>query len=100
AADEWGFTPLRMQIDEPPAPQQGDWQLVLKPTAAAYAKGHDAAVLLRELSRLGTVEARCNISALPDFDALDPEQSYFTWDVRIQANVDEAAIREIFDFVG
>ncbi|HYD88806.1 MAG TPA: chemotaxis protein CheA [Vitreimonas sp.] len=101
AADEWGFRPVRMEVDAPacPAPLAG-WRLVMRPTAAMYAKGHDAAVLLRELARLAPLETKCDAAALPGFDELDPEAAYLVWDVRIPAHVEEAAIRDVFDFVG
>lgn len=102
ATDEWGFRPVRMEIDRPvvcAVPSVG-WRLVMRPTTAMYAKGHDAAVLLRELARLAPIEARCKTEALPGFDELAPEAAYLAWDVSIPAHVDEAAIRDVFDFVG
>jgi len=101
AGDEWGFRPVRMEVDAPacPAPISG-WRLIMRPTAAMYAKGHDAAVLLRELARLAPIEATCDPAVLPAFEALDVEAAYFHWDVRLPAHVEETAIRDVFDFVG
>lgn len=96
-ADSWGFTPVQLAIGDEPA---GDWQLTLQPRSAMYAKGHDAAIFLRELKRLGARDVRLNRDALPDFDSLDPETSYLSWTVSLPASVEEAAIRDVFDFVG
>ncbi|MBI1251530.1 MAG: chemotaxis protein CheA [Alphaproteobacteria bacterium] len=98
AADSWGFTPLKLDIDEPAAPSR--WILTVTPTPAAYAKGHDPAILLREVARLGDVECWLDASALPDLNALDPEGSYLRWTVFIDSAVEETAIRDVFDFVG
>ncbi len=97
--DEWGFRPLKMAIDGPAEDGDG-WTLIMRPKAEMYAKGDDAAILLRELGRLGPCEASFEDSALPEFDFLNPEASYLVWRVKIPGDVAEAAIRDVFDFVG
>jgi two-component system, chemotaxis family, sensor kinase CheA len=97
ASDEWGFTPLKFDVED--APPAG-WRLTMRPTAAMYANGHDALLFLRELSRLGDIKVTLDASALPTFDALDPETPYLNWTVELPAVVEEVAIRDVFDFVG
>ncbi len=95
--DEWGFAPLKFDFaDEPPA----SWRLIMRPTAAMYAKGHDAALFLRELSRLGEIKVSLDASSLPEFSALDPEISYCVWTIELDAGIEERAILDVFDFVG
>lgn len=96
--DEWGFAPLKVDflMDQPPAP----WVLTMRPTAAMYAKGHDAALFLRELARLGEVKASLDATALPDLAALDPENAYCSWTVELAAELAKQAILDVFDFVG
>jgi two-component system chemotaxis sensor kinase CheA len=100
AKDEWGFAPVQFDFaahdETPPA----GWTLTMRPTKAMYAKGHDALLFLRELGRLGEIEVTLDASALPALDQLDPEESYLTWSVTLPAGVPEAAIRDVFDFVG
>ncbi|WP_395646733.1 chemotaxis protein CheA [Terricaulis sp.] len=98
ASDDWGFTPVRMDIEE--VKPGGGWTLTMTPAPAMYAKGHDAPILLRELARLGDVEVECDASALPALEAMQAEATYLTWRVRIPAEASEAAIRDVFDFVG
>ena len=100
AGDEWGFRPIMLEIEEPASSGGGEWRLIMRPTAAMYAKGHDASVLLRELARLGDIEVNCDVTMLPGFDALEPEAAHLSWDVRLPGAVEEAAIRDVFDFVG
>jgi two-component system chemotaxis sensor kinase CheA len=99
-ADEWGFTPLKFEPLEMDVASGGGWRLVMRPTAAMYAKGHDALLFLRELGRLGDTIATLDQSALPVFSELEPEESYLSWVVELPATVEESAIRDVFDFVG
>ncbi len=98
-ADDWGFKPLKFGDDDPPASPAG-WRLIMRPTKAMYAKGHDALLFLRELSRLGPTATTLDTSWLPNLDGLDPEESYCTWTAELPAETPEIAIRDIFDFVG
>jgi len=95
--DEWGFRPLRMAILDAPA---DSWVLKITPANALYAKANDAALLLREVGRIGLADTTLDTSGLPDFDALEPETSYLSWTVRLPGATDEASIRDVFDFVG
>lgn len=95
--DAWGFAPLKFELpEEAPAP----WLLTMRPTSAMYAKGHDAALFLRELGRLGPITTSLDASMLPDLTALDPEASYCIWHVELPASISEQAILDVFDFVG
>lgn len=100
AKDEWGFAPVQFDFgvtDEAPA---AGWRLVMRPTKAMYAKGHDALLFLRELSRLGDIEVTLDAAALPELASIDPESPYLNWSVALPADVSEQAIRDVFDFVG
>ncbi|ANP46765.1 chemotaxis protein CheA [Candidatus Viadribacter manganicus] len=97
--DEWGFAPLKVEFDmEPEAP--APWMLTMRPTSAMYAKGHDAALFLRELARLGEIKATLDVSLLPDLLTLDAEAAYCGWTVELAAEIAEQAILDVFDFVG
>jgi two-component system, chemotaxis family, sensor kinase CheA len=102
AADEpeedWGFKPVTLAIGAD-APAAG-WTLHFKLTAAMFANGHDASVLLNELARLGAADVKLDASALPPFDAIDPEGAFLSWMLTLPAQVEENAIRDVFDFVG
>lgn len=96
--EDWGFSPL--QFDTDAGGGGGGWRLSMHPTKAMYAKGHDALLFLRELSRLGDIKVSLDTSRLPEFGALDPESPFLSWVVELPADVNEVAIRDIFDFVG
>jgi two-component system chemotaxis sensor kinase CheA len=91
--------PAATQAAEPTPAGPREWHINFRPAASMYAKANDAVLLLRELSRLGTLQVTLDASALPPLDEIDPESSYLSWSVRLQSEASEAEIREIFDFV-
>jgi len=99
--DDFGFTPMAfdMPLDEPaPGAPQG-WRIVFKPHGRMYASANETSLLLRELARLGPTTVTLDDGETPMLDALDVEQGVLTWTVDLAAAVDEAAVREVFDFV-
>ena len=87
----------------PPPPVEAaskrTWIVRLKPHASLYAKANEAALLLRELLRLGEAEVEIDTSQLPSLADLDPEGAYLSWTVTLTTDRDAAAVREVFDFV-
>jgi two-component system chemotaxis sensor kinase CheA len=75
------------------------WTVSIRPKSDLYRKANETALLLRELSRLGPIKATLDDRHLPELDELDPEAAYVTWNVRVETEEDEAAIREVFEFV-
>jgi two-component system chemotaxis sensor kinase CheA len=75
------------------------WTVSIRPKSDLYRKANETALLLRELSRLGPVQATLDDSALPALEFLDPEAAYVTWSVRVETDQGEEAIREVFEFV-
>ncbi len=78
----------------------GTWQLHLRPHAGAMRNGSEPLLMLRDLAALGGKCQICDLSALPPLDTLDPSQGYLGWTFDLPATVDEAAAREIFEFIG
>ena len=70
-----------------------------RPKPELYAKANDASKLLRELCALGEADVACDISEVPLLGELDPEGAYLAWNVRLSTESDEAAVREVFEFV-
>ncbi len=112
--DDFGFTPMAFDMaldDAAPLPIEnlgGDlgadapstgWRVVFKPMGRMYVNANETSLLLRELGRLGPVTVVVDDSATPTLDALSVEDGCLTWTVDLAAAVDEAAVREVFDFV-
>lgn len=70
-----------------------------RPLRELYAKANDPLALFRELTRLGTLNAVCDFKNLPFLDTFEPEDSYLSWELRLETDADLPAVREVFDFV-
>lgn len=76
-----------------------DWFRVrFRPYPTLFERGHEPAVLLRELGTLGPMRTSCTLRMVPGLDDLDPESVYLAWTVEIAAAGGEAAVREVFEF--
>ncbi|KEP70043.1 chemotaxis protein CheA [Thioclava dalianensis] len=77
-----------------------EWVLTFTPQTALYASGNDPVHLLRTVHGLdASVEITCDMSRLPDLAALDPRESYLSWQATLSGDLEEADLREVFDFV-
>ena len=89
------FQPLQVAV-----PVELDrWTVRFRPRAAMYAKANDAAMLLRELARLGPTSVSLDTTELPDLMSLDPEGAYLAWTIDLQTDQPESSIQEVFEFV-
>jgi two-component system chemotaxis sensor kinase CheA len=81
------------------APRENVFTIRFKPKPVLYAKANETALLFREIAGLGETTASCDASGLPLLSELDPEGSYLTWTIVLKTARDEAAVREVFEFV-
>ncbi len=77
----------------------GDWKILFKPHRNMLQTGNDAVRMLRELAELGDMVVHPNLSELPALENLQPEECYLSWDITLKGQVEEAQIREIFEWV-
>ncbi|WP_377298427.1 chemotaxis protein CheA [Rhizobium sp. SGZ-381] len=101
--DDSGFQPIPFTFDgfggeEEAVMAPTTFEVQFKPRRELYAKGNEAALLLRDLSRVGEMSINCDTSALPAFDKLDPEEAYFSWTIAVKTNKNEQDIRSVFEF--
>ncbi|MGA1800650.1 chemotaxis protein CheA [Rhizobium sp. HT1-10] len=102
-SDESGFQPIPFTFDEFDGAEDvvaelPEYEISFKPRGALYAKGNDATLLLRDLSRLGEMTINCNMQTLPALQDLDSEGAYFSWKILIKTDKGEDAIRTVFEF--
>jgi len=76
-----------------------DWLIAFAPGRHLLRTGSDPVRLIRGLEDLGELEVFVDISGLPGFDVLDPEDCHLRWDLRLQSTCSEADIREQFSRV-
>jgi two-component system chemotaxis sensor kinase CheA len=99
--EDWGdfeFKPQAAAFEGPASAPTG-FVVKFRPRADLYAKANEAALLLRELSRLGQAEIELHSDDVPVLADLDPEAAYLSWTVTLTGEVDEATVREVFEFV-
>ncbi|MBC2771723.1 chemotaxis protein CheA [Rhizobium sp. AQ_MP] len=101
--DDSGFQPIPFTFDgfggeDEETIVPSTFEVTFKPRRELYSKGNEAALLLRDLSRLGEMSINCNTDDLPSLEDLDPEAAYFHWTIQIKAEKGEEGIRQVFEF--
>ncbi len=101
--DDSGFQPIPFTFDDfggddEEVVEQSTFEITFKPRRELYAKGNEAALLLRDLSRLGEMSIACDADGVPTLDAMDPEAAYFSWKIALKTDKSEADIRAVFEF--
>lgn len=97
------FDPLPLTAlalcDEPaPTPLAQGYLIQFRPHAGVFARGHDPALILHDLHRLGDMAVRLDSSDLP-VEGFDPGQCYLAWDITLTTDAPPDAISAVFDFV-
>ncbi|WHU04740.1 MULTISPECIES: chemotaxis protein CheA [unclassified Sphingomonas] len=103
-ADEFGFVPMAVSLDDFDAPAEAPaadapWIVTFKPSRAALANAGEPLLIVRELEALGAEIVAVDTSTVPPLRDLDPEDAYFTWTLRVPGEVSESDINDCFDFV-
>ncbi|MFM8748341.1 MAG: chemotaxis protein CheA [Aestuariivirga sp.] len=98
------FAPVTTSFDtgEEPAeegPPLNVFVIKFRPLRELFSKANDPLALFRELARLGKVTCQCDLKNLPFLDTIEPEDSYLSWELRIETPSGMADVREVFDFV-
>ncbi|MDP9837800.1 two-component system chemotaxis sensor kinase CheA [Neorhizobium huautlense] len=99
--DDSGFQPIPFSFDDDFGSDDAGktmFEVTFKPRRDLYSKGNEAALLLRDLSRLGEMSINCDTDALPALEAMDPEETYFSWTISISTEKTEQDIRAVFEF--
>ncbi len=73
--------------------------ITFRPGAALYASGNEPRFILKALGALGPLRVTVLTEGLPTLDNLEPEASLIAWQIHLDADVSEAAVREVFEFV-
>jgi two-component system chemotaxis sensor kinase CheA len=76
------------------------WTAKVRPHAAAMRNGSEPLLMLREMLDLGATCVACDVSAVPPLDTIDPGVGYLGWTFALPSDVSQAAVTDIFDFVG
>lgn len=75
------------------------WNISFHPHLDLFKTGNDPVRILRELESLGELEVKMDPEKLPEFDELDPEESFLGWELELKGEVTREAIDEVFAWV-
>ncbi|MCF6215406.1 MAG: chemotaxis protein CheA [Emcibacter sp.] len=75
------------------------FRILFKPYAELFQRANEPILLIRELGTLGDLTVALDVSDVPDIEEMEAEHAYFSWDFSLITEYDEAAIREVFEFV-
>jgi two-component system chemotaxis sensor kinase CheA len=75
------------------------WLIKFKPHSHLLQTGNDPVRMFSELAELGEMTVTLNDSDLPAFSDMEPEDSYLSWTIELQGDVQREAIDEIFEWV-
>lgn len=75
------------------------WVIDFKPHVDMLHTGNDPVRMIRELSALGEITVTPDISLLPDFLMMEPENSSLAWVITLEGNIEKSAVEEVFDWV-
>ena len=73
------------------------WQIFFKPHRALLQAGHDPLLLIGELNELGALTVELDTSDLPPFTELTPQDSFLSWQMRLESEVSLEAVNKIFE---
>lgn len=100
--DDSGFQPIPFSFDSFDDGEAVDdsraYEISFRPRRELYTKGNEAALLLRDLSRIGEMSINCDADGLPALDKMDPEEAYFGWTIQLKTEKSEDDIRTVFEF--
>nr|CAD6604099.1 chemotaxis protein CheA [Rhizobium sp. TCK] len=100
--DDSGFQPIPFSFDSfddgEAVNDSRAYEISFRPRRELYTKGNEAALLLRDLSRIGEMSINCDADGLPALDKMDPEEAYFSWTIQLKTEKSEDDIRTVFEF--
>lgn len=87
------------EAEAAPAPSGAGWRVRFAPHESLMHTGNDPLILIRELRALAEGSIVVDPARLPAFEDLAPENFYLAWTAQLHGDVQERAIREIFEWV-
>ena len=75
------------------------WKIGFKPLAHLFKTGNDPVRIIKELSELGPIKANVDLTSMPEFDLLDPEESYLAWEIELEGDATEEQVKDVFAWV-
>lgn len=97
------FEPMGLGGSFAPAPivedKERTYEIRFQPLREMYGTGNEPYFLFQALSELGTLDVSLNDTELPGFDAIDVNESYISWDLKLVSSEPRSSVEAIFEFV-
>lgn len=91
--------PAKKPVSTSPAvPSQG-WKIHYAPEPNIFKTGNEPKRLLRELAAMGDMSIVSSLGDDADFDSMDPESCYTSWDIELRGDIEKAAVVDVFEWV-
>jgi len=84
---------------QPRASATTHWRILFRPNPKMFHTGNDPLRIFRELSGLGKMKTTVDISGLPSWEQLNPEECYLSWNSELVGSVAREAIADVFSWV-
>lgn len=94
ASDSAAQTPSESSEAHP-----GGWKILFKPAREMLHSANDPLPLFRELRELGELELITNLDQVPDFESLEPEDCYMSWEMNLVGDASKEQLQEVFAWV-
>lgn len=80
-------------------PTSDGWKILFHPHVEMLRTGNDPVRMIHALSELGEIKVVADISELPSFADLNPEDSFISWEITMTGDISKDDITEVFDWV-
>ncbi len=87
---------IPIQSNETPSRR---WKILFKPTREMLQSANDPLPLMRELRELGELELISRLDQVPDFESLEPEDCYMSWEMNLFGDASKEQLLEVFAWV-
>ena len=85
--------------DKPSSTQSSGWAIKFFPFPYLFKTGNEPLYMLHELEALGKLTITADLSHIPEFSKLVPDECHVGWDIELHGNIEKEQIEEIFEWV-
>jgi len=75
------------------------WHISFHPHVEMLRTGNDPVRMIKALGELGDISIVADITALPAFADLNPEDSFLSWEITLTGDINKDDVVEVFDWV-
>ncbi len=75
------------------------WEIHFKPENYILQTGNEPIRMFKELSSLGGLKVKADLSEIPEFEQIDAESCFISWQLELDTSEDYNAVKEVFEWV-